>query len=65
MILALDVNYLTPSFGLPADLVRQLGLLAAALAVGAGVWLRHRKELESAALTGLETARLQGVRDGA
>ena len=65
VILALDVNYLTPSFGLPADLVRQLGLLAAALAVGAGVWLRHRKELESAALTGLETARLQGARDGA
>ena len=52
--LALDVNYLTPSFGPPADAVRQAGLLAAALAVAAGAWLRHRNELASAALAGLE-----------
>ncbi len=65
VILALDVNYLTPSLGLPADTVRLGGLLAAALAVGAGTWLRHRKELATAALSGLDTAPLQGTRDGA
>jgi hypothetical protein len=65
VILALDVIYLTPSFGLPADTVRQGGLLAAALAVGAGAWFRHRKELSAAALSGLERAPLRDARNGA
>ena len=55
VILALDTIYMLPAkdpFGLP---LHQTALLLAVGAVAAGVWSRRRKELQLAALAGLES----------
>ncbi|WP_427007916.1 glycosyltransferase family 87 protein [Pseudarthrobacter sp. H2] len=61
VILALDVIYMVPSVAPYSEAINQGVLLAAAVAVAAGAWLRRRAELRVAAGPALPTQALNGA----
>jgi hypothetical protein len=61
VILALDVIYMVPSTAPYSEAINQGVLLAAAVAVAAGAWLRHRAELRAAAGPALPAQALNGA----